>query len=88
MEQGWPDWHPPYYSVKAEAQQTFAAHEQSITGYFLGWEGTDVTFQYADQQETPLVFHAENAEARAIYKGHLASSAARATGYNNRRRAL
>ncbi|APF20747.1 hypothetical protein Calab_1128 [Caldithrix abyssi DSM 13497] len=66
LEQGWPDWQPPYYSVKAEAQQTFTAHGQSITGYFLGWEGTDVTFQHADQQETPLVFHAENAEARAV----------------------
>ncbi|MHB2149320.1 hypothetical protein ACX8XP_09710 [Calditrichota bacterium LG25] len=77
----------PYYSVKAEAQQPFTAHGQQITGYFLGWEGTDVTFQYADQQETPLVFHAANAEARAVYKGHLASSAAGATGYNNGRRA-
>ncbi|MHB2154512.1 MXAN_6640 family putative metalloprotease [Calditrichota bacterium GD2] len=86
LEQGWPDWQPPYYSVKAEAQQTFTAHGQSITGYFLGWEGTDVTFQHADQQETPLVFHADGAEARAVYKGHLASSIFRATGYNNGRR--
>ncbi|MHB2150611.1 S8 family peptidase [Calditrichota bacterium LG25] len=77
----------PYYSVKAEAQQPFTAHGQQITGYFLGWEGTDVTFQHADQQETPLVFHADGAEARAVYKGHLASSAAGATGYNNGRRA-
>gem|GEM_PF-6437142 len=86
LDQGWPGWHPPYYSVKAEAQQTFTAHGQDITGYFLNWEGTDVTFQHADQQETPLVFHAENAEARAVYKGHLVSSVARATGYNNGRR--
>ncbi|MHB2150391.1 hypothetical protein ACX8XP_15150 [Calditrichota bacterium LG25] len=77
----------PHYSVKADARQTFTAHGQQITGYFLGWEGTDVTFQYADQQETPLVFHADGAEARAVYKGHLASSAAGATGYNNGRRA-
>ncbi|MHB2150394.1 hypothetical protein ACX8XP_15165 [Calditrichota bacterium LG25] len=90
LEQGYENgvWNPPYYSVKAEARQTFTAHGQQITGYFLGWEGTDVTFQYADQQETPLVFHAANAEARTVYKGHLASSAAGATGYNNGRIAL
>ncbi|MHB2149322.1 hypothetical protein ACX8XP_09720 [Calditrichota bacterium LG25] len=90
LDQGYENgvWNPPYYSVKAEARQTFTAHGQQITGYFLNWEGTDVTFQHADQQETPLVFHAANAEARAVYKGHLASSAARATGYNNGRIAL
>ncbi len=86
LEQGWPGWSPPYYSVKAEAQQNFTAHGQNITGYFLGWEGTDVDFQHADKLETPVVFHAANAEARAVYKGHLASSVARATGYNNGRR--
>ncbi len=76
----------PYYSVKAETQQTFTAHNQNITGYFLGWEGTNVDFEYPDQQETAVVFQADGAEARAVYKGHLASSIARATGYNNGRR--
>ncbi|RMD86947.1 MAG: hypothetical protein D6813_14230, partial [Calditrichaeota bacterium] len=76
----------PYYSVKADAQQTFKAHGENITGYFLGWEGTQVDFEYPDQQETAVVFHSENAEARAVYKGHLASSIARASGYNNGRR--
>ena len=75
-----------YYSVKAEEQQTFRAHGQDITGYFLSWEGTDVNFQFPDSLETPVVFQADSAEARAVYKGHLASSMARATGYNNGRR--
>jgi len=45
-----------------------------------------VTFQSPNNQETPVVFTNANAEARAVYKGHLASSVARATGYNNGRR--
>ncbi len=51
----------PYYSVKAEEQQTFKAHDEDVTGYFLGWEGTNVDFQHPDQLETPVVFHAANA---------------------------
>ncbi|NOX89840.1 MAG: exo-alpha-sialidase [Calditrichaeota bacterium] len=76
----------PYYSVKAEAQQPFTAHGQEITGYFLNWEGTSVDFEHPSNQETAVVFHANNAEARAVYKGHLASNRSRATGYNNGRR--
>ncbi len=87
LDRGWPSWDPPYYSVKADEQQNFTVHDnEDVTGYFLGWEGTDVDFQHADQLETPVVFHAANAEAQAVYKGHLASSVARATGYNNGRR--
>ncbi|RMD94011.1 MAG: T9SS C-terminal target domain-containing protein, partial [Calditrichaeota bacterium] len=88
LEQGYSqgDWFPPYYEVKAEAQQTFTAHGQNINSYFLGWEGTQVDFEHPDQLETAVVFKAENAEARAVYKGHLASNIARTTGYNNGRR--
>jgi len=69
-------WTPPYYEVKADAQQTFTAHGQQVTGYFLNWEGDNskVQFQHADQTVTPLVFKSANAEARAVYKGHLAST--------------
>ena len=79
-------WNPPYYSVKAEASKNFIAHGQNITGYFLGWDGTDVDFQSPNNEQTPVVFHANNAEARAVYKGHLVSSQSRPTGYNNGRR--
>ena len=82
------NWEPPYYSVKADAQQTFTAHGQNITGYFLNWEGTEVDFRSPNSTETPLVFHDDNAEAKAVYKGHLASNLSRATGFNNGRRVV
>ncbi|APF20498.1 hypothetical protein Calab_1355 [Caldithrix abyssi DSM 13497] len=56
----------PYYSVKAEAQQTFTAHGQNIIGYFQYWDGTDVDFEYSDSIKTAVVFHADGAEARAV----------------------
>ncbi|HHE55749.1 MAG TPA: hypothetical protein ENL21_08200, partial [Caldithrix abyssi] len=77
----------PHYSVKAEAQQTFTVHDNvEVTGYFLGWEGDHVNFRTPNMDSSAVVFNAANAEARAVYKGHLASSVARATGYNNGRR--
>jgi len=86
LDQGYSqgDWTPPYYKLKAAEKDTFTAQGQNITGYFLGWEGTDVVFEHPDQQESAVVFQADGAEARAVYKGHLASSVARTTGYNNR----
>jgi len=85
LGQGYADPSKPYYSVKVDAQQTFTAHGQDITGYFLNWDGTDVQYQNPNAASTPLVFNAANAEARAVYKGHLASNVARTTGYNNGR---
>jgi len=85
LEQGWPGWNPPYYSVRAEEQQTIPAYP-NILWYFQYWDGTNVTYQNAGANETPLVFNASNAEARAVYKGHLASNKSRVTGYNNGRR--
>ncbi len=76
----------PYYSVKAKDQQSFTAHSETITGYFLKWEGTDVSFQSPDKQQTPVVFHQPNTEARAVYKGHLCSNVQNATATNNARK--
>ncbi len=88
LEQSGPsyNWNPPYYSVQAEAQQTFTAHGQNITGYFHHWGGNGVDYQSSNNRETPVVFLNQNAQAVAKYKGHLASGLARATGYNNGRR--
>ncbi len=79
-------WNQPYYEVKAEAQQPFTAHNETITGYFLNWEGHDVSYQNADQLQTPVAFHTANAEARAVYKGHLCSDVQNATATNNARK--
>ncbi|HIE56513.1 MAG TPA: T9SS type A sorting domain-containing protein, partial [Chromatiaceae bacterium] len=75
----------PYYSVKAEAEQPFTAHGETVTGYFLHWEGTDAQFQDSQASETPVVFKAANAEARAVYKGHLAAAQSRPSGLNFQR---
>lgn len=82
------NWIPPYYSVKAQEEQTFTGHGQTITGYFHHWGGSGVEYQNANNRETPVVFHTQDAQAIARYKGHLASNVARATGYNNGRRVV
>jgi len=88
LDQGWPNWDPPYYSVRVPQTQTVPFHGQNITWYFRDWEGDEVDFQYPGQTETAVVFHLADAEARALYKGHLASSNSAATAHNNGRRVV
>ncbi|RMG23121.1 MAG: T9SS C-terminal target domain-containing protein [Methanobacteriota archaeon] len=76
----------PIYTVRAAQQQVIPFHGQDITWYFQGWEGDGVEFQDSTQTKTAVVFKANNAEARAVYKGHLASNSAAATAYNNSRK--
>lgn len=78
----------PYYSVKVPMEQTIPFHSQNVIWYFQRWEGTNVQFENAAENETPIVFKNTNAEARAVYKGHLASNHSNATGYNNGRRVV
>ncbi len=65
--------------------------------FFLNWQTNDqATITQPDHTEffgnsgayytSPVIFHGDNAQVTAVYKGHLASSVARATGYNNGRR--
>ncbi len=88
LDQGYSqgNWSLPYYEVKAKDQQPFTAHNETITGYFLNWEGHDVSYQNADQLQTPVAFHTANSEARAVYKGHLCSNVQNATATNNARK--
>ncbi len=79
----------PHYSVKAD--ETFTSQEHSseeIKWYFQNWSspdgGADIDNESALQ--TDVVFRPEGDELIANYKGHLASSKARATGHNNGRR--
>ncbi|RMG42838.1 MAG: hypothetical protein D6732_00615, partial [Methanobacteriota archaeon] len=76
----------PHYLVRAAQQQVIPFHGQDITWYFQGWEGDQVQFQYPNQTKTAVVFKANNAEARAVYKGHLASDTTLVTSFNNGRR--
>ncbi len=78
----------PYYSVRAPQQQAIPFHGESIGWYFQHWDGNDVDFQDSTQTETAVVFRQPDAEAHAVYKGHLASSNSAATGANNARRMI
>lgn len=74
LDQGWPDWQPPYYSVKAEAvQDTFLAHTGKVHRfYFQGWSADppgSAEFQYANSTETPVVFRDAGATVQANLKG-------------------
>ena len=83
LDQGWPNWNPPYYSVRARQQQTIPFHGEDIIWYFQGWGGTDVQFEHPNQTETAVVFKQADAVAQAQYKGHLASDTQDATAGNN-----
>ncbi|MFQ5582929.1 MAG: T9SS type A sorting domain-containing protein [Calditrichia bacterium] len=87
-EGGPPFWNPPYYTVRVPQTQTISFHNYPITWYFLNWEGDGVEFQDSTSGETAVVFTDANAEVRALYKGHLASSNSEATGFNNGRRVV
>jgi len=75
----------PVYSVRADEMQQTTEHGETVDWYFQYWTGNDVDFESSTSLETAVVFQDAGAEARAIYKGHLASNEARATGFNNSR---
>ena len=81
-----PDETPVYYSLRAPQQQVIAFHGEDITWYFQGWAGDQVSFQHPSRNETAVVFQADGAQARALYKGHLASNRLAALGNNNQRK--
>jgi len=76
----------PHYSVKAAATQTVSFHGEDVLWYFQRWEGTDVDFEDAANTQTAVVFKENGAQARAVYKGHLASDKTTPSGLNNGRR--
>ena len=88
LNQGWPNWEPPYYSVQASPQQIIPFHGQSIIWYFQCWRGDpdSVAFEHPNQDSTAVVFKQDGAVARAVYKGHLVSSLSNATAFNNAHR--
>ncbi|MFQ5584261.1 MAG: hypothetical protein ACE5GL_07495, partial [Calditrichia bacterium] len=86
LDQGWPFWDPPYYSVRAPQTQIISFHNRPFTWYFQGWEGVEVEFEDSEARETAAIFRDADAEVRALYKGHLASSNREATTHNNGRR--
>ena len=86
LDQGWPFYDPPYYSV--------AAPDQSVNGitYFLEhWSASPANsalFQYAAAGTTAVIFRQPNAVVTAHLKGHLASNTTAATALNNGKRVV
>ncbi len=56
LSQGFDDPTKPFYSVKAETQQT-TEHGQTVNWDFLFWEGTDVSYEDANSTQTAVVFN-------------------------------
>jgi len=81
-----------YYSVQTLQMQPINFHQQEIDFYFQGWDGVEVDIINPDLNQTAVVFRDYNPQLQpeviAKYKGHLASSATRATASNNGRRLI
>ncbi len=88
LNQGWPTWTPPYYSVKASQIQNInlGGALGTRTFYFQNWSGTNVNFQDVNALETPLVFTNDGAVATANYKGHLLSNNSAGFSSNSQRK--
>ncbi|MEP0861780.1 MAG: hypothetical protein HRF52_10130, partial [Ignavibacterium sp.] len=91
LNQGWPNWDPPYYSVKADYVQDITLQQtgRTHTFYFQHWSATpqgSATFQNANALETAIVFNQENATVQANLKGTQLSNNPNAYNYNNQRK--
>lgn len=84
LNQGYPGWGPPYYTVGAPETQSIGGWES----YFVDWHGNpdSVAFQHPENTTTGVVFKAPSATVSARYKAHLGSSTPAATAANNQRK--
>ena len=81
LMQGYPNWEPPYYSVRAMQEQMIGSYK----GCFVKWSAHQDSVQYQDasNRETPVVFKQPGATATALYKAHLGTSTLQATATIN-----
>ncbi len=87
LNQGWPGWQPPYYSVRAqETQDIPLPNIGTRTFYFLNWGGSNVEYQNTNALETAVVFKSEGAVAEANLKGTQLSNSVNAFINNSQRR--
>jgi hypothetical protein len=86
VNQGWPGWNPPYYSVKAEQIQNISLSNSGRTHkfYFQNWayDPNKISLQYPNALETGIVFKETNAQLSANYKGTQLTSSAEALTRN------
>ena len=81
LNQGSPNWSPPYYSVRVQQTQAFTVNGQTRDGYFLNWStnGNADLAQIGNStpgyDEKAVIFRAGTERiVTANYKGHLLSS--------------
>ena len=82
LDQGWPNWTPPYYSVQAISPQTFTLSQtgREHTFYFQNWSANTIggnpgaIFQNANAPSTGVVFKSDGAVVSANMKGTQLSS--------------
>ncbi len=75
----------PIYSVRASQYQRLPFRSDSVSAYFLQWEGhsDSVSFQYPTQRETGVVFKLPGATVRATYDAALLVEDTDALQHNN-----
>jgi len=63
LNQGYPRWDPPYYSVGAPNPNTIGGYP----AYFQNWTGTNVTYRSANKDTSAIVFTGSNATATTLF---------------------
>lgn len=86
LNEGYPNWSPPYYSVGAPLNQTIGL----FSSYFQYWtvEPGRADFRTPSKDTTALVFTQAGATVTAKYKAHLVSTNQFATGPNGQRKVV
>jgi hypothetical protein len=74
LEQPFDDPSNPYYSVYTIMPPFLSFHGENFNFFFTEWQSDNATFQDAYEEATAVVFHAANAEVKALYKSSMASS--------------
>ena len=77
LNQGWPNWEPPYYSVKVNLTQDITLYStgnsagRSHKFYFRNWsyDANKISLQTPGSNETAVVFKTSDAELSANLKG-------------------
>jgi hypothetical protein len=81
LDQGFPNWNPPYYSVNSPDMQPITVNGESHKYFLQNWSGTGVTFQSTGSSQTGVVFTSGSAVVTANLKGQLLSN--EGSGFSN-----
>jgi len=87
LNQGLPNWQPPYYSVQAPTQP-ITVNGKAITWDWESWSynPAEIALQYPNSNPTAVVFKTPNATLTANLKGRRTSDIPEATAGNNGRK--